>query len=47
MENNQSLLKQMIACGICAGTVATFGSPIGEVIFAIEVTSTFYMVGTL
>jgi H+/Cl- antiporter ClcA len=37
----------MIACGICAGTVATFGSPIGGVIFAIEVTSTYYMVGTL
>lgn len=37
----------MIACAICSGTVATFGAPIGGVIFAIEVTSSYYMVGTL
>lgn len=37
----------MIACAICVGTVSTFCAPIGGVIFAIELTSSYYMVGTL
>jgi H+/Cl- antiporter ClcA len=37
----------MIACAIVSGSVAAFGAPIGAVIFAIEVTSTYYMVATL
>jgi H+/Cl- antiporter ClcA len=37
----------MIACAIVAGSVSTFGAPIGAVIFAVEVTSTYYMVATL
>ena len=37
----------MIACGVAGGTVITFGAPIGGCIFAIELTSTYYMTGTL
>lgn len=37
----------MYGAAICAGTVATFGAPIGAVIFAMELTSTYYMVGNL
>jgi chloride channel 2 len=37
----------MYGAAICVGTVATFGAPIGGVIFAMELTSTYYMVGNL
>jgi H+/Cl- antiporter ClcA len=37
----------MYSAAICVGTVATFGAPIGGVIFAMELTSTYYMVGNL
>ena len=37
----------MLSAAICAGTVCTFGAPIGGVLFAIELTSTYFMVGTL
>jgi H+/Cl- antiporter ClcA len=37
----------MLSAAICAGTVVTFGAPIGGVLFAIELTSTYFMVGTL
>lgn len=37
----------MLSAAICAGTVVTFGAPIGAVLFAIELTSTYFMVGTL
>lgn len=37
----------MYGAAICAGTVATFGSPIGGVLFSMELTSTYYMVGNL
>ena len=37
----------MLTASICAGTVVTFGAPIGGVLFAMELTSTYYMVGTL
>ena len=37
----------MYSAAICVGTVATFGAPIGAVIFAMELTSTYYMVGNL
>lgn len=37
----------MYGAAICVGTVATFGAPIGAVIFAMELTSTYYMVGNL
>ena len=37
----------MLSAAICAGTVVTFGAPIGGVLFAIELTSTYFMVGTI
>lgn len=37
----------MLAAAICVGTVVTFGAPIGGVLFAMELTSTYFMVGTL
>jgi chloride channel 2 len=45
--NNQSLKKQMLAASVAAGVTATFGAPIGGVLFSIEVTSTYYMVSNL
>jgi H+/Cl- antiporter ClcA len=44
---NQSLKKQMLAASVAAGVTATFGAPIGGVLFSIEVTSTYYMVSNL
>lgn len=45
--HNQSLKKQMLAASVAAGVTATFGAPIGGVLFSIEVTSTYYMVNNL
>ena len=44
MDNNSALRKQMYAAAIAIGVTATFGAPIGGVIFSIEVSSTYYMV---
>ena len=38
---NQSLKKQMLAASVAAGISATFGAPIGGVLYSIEVTSTY------
>ena len=45
--NNYSIRLQMYSAAICAGTCVTFGAPIGAVLFAMELTSTYYMVGTI
>lgn len=37
----------MLAIAVAVGVVATFGTPFGGIIFSIEVTAAFYMVGTL
>jgi H+/Cl- antiporter ClcA len=37
----------MIAAAVAAGTTATFGAPLGGVLFSIEVASTYYMVSNL
>lgn len=37
----------MYTAAICAGFTVTWGTPIGAVIFGIEITSTYFMVGTL
>lgn len=45
--NNHSLKKQMLAAAVAVGVTATFGAPIGGVLFSIEVTSTYYFVSNL
>ena len=47
IQNNHSLKKQMLAAAVAAGVTATFGAPIGGVLFSIEVTSTYYFVSNL
>ena len=37
----------MLASSVAAGVVSTFGAPFGGVLFSIEVTSTYYVVGNL
>jgi H+/Cl- antiporter ClcA len=37
----------MLAAAVAAGVTATFGAPIGGVLFSIEVTSTYYFVSNL
>lgn len=37
----------MLAASVAIGVVATFGAPIGGVLFSIEVTSTYYFVSNL
>ena len=44
---NHQLKKQMLAAAVAAGVTATFGAPIGGLLFSIEVTSTYYMVSNL
>lgn len=47
IASNYQARLQMLSAAICAGTVVTFGAPIGAVLFAMELTSTYFMVGTL
>ena len=44
---NKSLKKQMLTAAVASGVTATFGAPIGGVLFSIEVSSTYYMVSNL
>lgn len=37
----------MLAASVAVGVTATFGAPIGGVLFSIEVTSTYYFVSNL
>ena len=37
----------MLAAGCAAGVAATFGAPVGGVLFSIEVTATYYSVAHL
>lgn len=37
----------MLAASVAAGVTATFNAPIGGVLFSIEVTTTYYVVGDL
>lgn len=47
IQNNLSLRKQMLAASVSAGVTATFGAPIGGVLFSIEATATYYFVSNL
>ncbi len=47
IANNYQVRLQMLSTAICCGTVVTFGAPIGAVLFSLELTSTYFMVGTL
>lgn len=37
----------MLTAAVASGVTATFGAPIGGVLFSIEVSSTYYMVSNL
>lgn len=47
LRANTTLRNQIMAASIAAGVAATFGTPIGGVIFSIEVTASFYIVNNL
>ncbi|KAL6073000.1 Chloride channel protein 2 [Balamuthia mandrillaris] len=42
IRNNPALKQQMLAVGCAVGVASTFNTPIGGVLFSIEVTSTYY-----
>lgn len=43
-SGNDGFRRQILAAGVAAGVTATFGTPVGGVLFSIEVTSTYYAV---
>jgi chloride channel 2 len=43
---NYSVRLQMFTCAIAVGTCCSAGAPFGGVLFAFELTATFFMVGT-
>ena len=45
IQNNNSLKMQMLAAACAAGVASSFGTPIGGVLFSMEVTATYYLVG--
>mmetsp|Transcript_12492 Transcript_12492/g.12564 ORF Transcript_12492/g.12564 Transcript_12492/m.12564 type:complete len:615 (+) Transcript_12492:232-2076(+) len=47
LRNNTTYRNQIMAASVAAGVAATFGTPIGGVIFSIEVTASFYIVNNL
>lgn len=47
LSQNQALRFQMISAACAVGVSTSFGSPIGGVLFSVEVTSTYYMVENL
>ena len=47
LNETEALLRQMLAAGCAAGVAATFGAPVGGVLFSIEVTATYYSVAHL
>ena len=47
IQENPSFKRQILAASVAAGVTATFGTPVGGVLFGIEVTSTFFMVYNL
>lgn len=47
MYRNKTIRHQMIAAAIAVGVTATFGTPIGGVLFSIELTSNVYNIQNL
>ena len=47
MEGNHQRKRALLGAACAAGVVATFGTPIGGVLFSVEVTATFYTVSNL
>lgn len=44
---SEAFFMQILAAGVAAGISATFGAPIGGVLFSIETTATYYVIGNL
>jgi len=47
LRKNNTLRNQILQASVTAGVVATFGAPVGGVLFSIEVTATYYAVNNL
>ena len=47
LERNDTLRRQVLAAACAAGVSATFGAPVGGVLFSIEVTASFYSIAHL
>ena len=47
LGHDEELRRQVLAAGCAAGVSATFGAPVGGVLFSIEVTSTYYSISHL
>ena len=46
-KNDQQMYFSLLGAAVAVGVVATFGAPVGGVLFSIEVTATYYMVANL
>ena len=47
IRDNEALKVQMLSAACAAGVSATFGAPVGGVLFSMEVTSTYYMISNI
>ena len=47
IHRNLTLRNQFLAASVAAGIASVFGSPIGAVLFSIEVTATYYIVSNM
>ena len=47
LRHNEQLRRQVLAAACAAGVSATFGAPVGGVLFSIEVTASYYSIAHL